>query len=100
MSAILRATSVKALRGGKYAQGQGRLRYDDKFCCLGVLCDIREPLNWDEKKRIHGAASALNLPGHIRTNVGLSNEDTRMLADMNDCGDSFEQIATWIEKTL
>ncbi len=31
---------IKALESGKYKQGKNRLRTDDKFCCLGVLCDI------------------------------------------------------------
>ncbi len=31
---------VQALRSGKYTQGHGYLMRDDKFCCLGVLCDL------------------------------------------------------------
>lgn len=31
---------VEALRSGKYEQGQGRLDYEGKQCCLGVLCKI------------------------------------------------------------
>ena len=31
---------VTALRSGEYAQGNGHLRKDDEYCCLGVLCDI------------------------------------------------------------
>lgn len=32
---------LTALRSGEYTQGKGRLRsLDDKFCCLGVLCDL------------------------------------------------------------
>lgn len=34
---------VDALRSGKYEQGKYKLRTeDDKFCCLGVLCDLAE----------------------------------------------------------
>lgn len=34
---------VAALRSGNYRQGKGKLRtHDDRFCCLGVLCDIAE----------------------------------------------------------
>mgnify|MGYP001002175607 CR=1 FL=1 len=29
-----------SLRGGKYKQGQNKLRMDDKYCCLGVLCEL------------------------------------------------------------
>lgn len=32
---------VKALRSGKYKQGQvGRLKSESGYCCLGVLCEI------------------------------------------------------------
>lgn len=31
---------VKALRSGKYKQGQGALNRDGEFCCLGVLCEV------------------------------------------------------------
>lgn len=32
---------VAALRSGDYKQGTGALRNaDNKFCCLGVLCDL------------------------------------------------------------
>lgn len=31
---------VAALRSGKYEQGRSALRCGDKFCCLGVLCDL------------------------------------------------------------
>ena len=41
---------VKALRSGKYTQGQDCLRgKDDKFCCLGVLCDLTSRKKWDEE---------------------------------------------------
>jgi len=31
---------VAALESGEYKQGRGRLRKKDRFCCLGVLCDL------------------------------------------------------------
>jgi len=32
---------IEALRSGKYKQGKQILRsIDDKYCCLGVLCDV------------------------------------------------------------
>ena len=31
---------VDALRSGGYAQGIGSLKFDGKFCCLGVACDL------------------------------------------------------------
>ena len=34
---------VKALRSGKYKQGNGRLETEDGFCCLGVACKVFIP---------------------------------------------------------
>ena len=31
---------VAALRSGKYKQGKGALSTEDRFCCLGVACEI------------------------------------------------------------
>src|SRR5438093_9628733 len=31
---------ISALESGQYDQGSGALHVDDKFCCLGVLCDL------------------------------------------------------------
>jgi hypothetical protein len=31
---------VDALRSGDYEQGRSQLRFADKFCCLGVACDV------------------------------------------------------------
>lgn len=36
----LKAEWVAALRSGKYEQGTSFLNRDNKFCCLGVLCDL------------------------------------------------------------
>lgn len=37
----VKALWLEALRSGKYEQGNSVLRTgDDKYCCLGVLCDI------------------------------------------------------------
>lgn len=31
---------IAALRSGKYEQGHGVLKSGDKFCCLGVACEL------------------------------------------------------------
>lgn len=31
---------MKALRSGEYKQTKGRLKTEEGFCCLGVLCDL------------------------------------------------------------
>ena len=39
---------IEALNSGKYTQAMGRLHIasDDKYCCLGVACEIAELGNW------------------------------------------------------
>lgn len=37
-----RAKWVEALRSGEYKQGDTYLKMLDKYCCLGVLCDVYE----------------------------------------------------------
>jgi hypothetical protein len=37
---------VAALRSGKYKQGDGFLRSEKGFCCLGVACDLAAPEKW------------------------------------------------------
>lgn len=31
---------IKALRSREYEQGFGKLKNGNKYCCLGVLCEI------------------------------------------------------------
>ena len=40
MNAEVKAKWLKALRSGKYKQGQDYLYADGKMCCLGVACDL------------------------------------------------------------
>ena len=48
---------IEALKSGEYQQGYEALRYNNKFCCLGVLTDLyikEHGLQW------HKAATDLN----------------------------------------
>lgn len=100
---------VRALRSGKYEQGTtGYLMTTksgaDRFCCLGILCDIMgadidtdtDHLLDATQSRVVGMRSAngeLNRPYKVKGGgVG------RSLDVLNDCGLSFKQIARIIEK--
>ena len=107
---------LDALRSGEYKQGQKALRTDDNFCCLGVLCDLHRKnslceLNWLNfgKKNINSlqryAGKEVSLPDivinwselnlhHIQNNI------LDKLADKNDSGSTFEEIAEIIEAEL
>ena len=104
-----------ALRSGEYMQGPGRLRQDDKFCCLGVACEISGLGTWDKAGyyRIkpmtgHGGVMVEDqvLPTAVRDWLGFEsscanfeggpNNGNSLLA-FNDRGDSFVSIAATIE---
>jgi len=102
---------LAALRSGEYKQGRQRLRTDDEFCCLGVLCDLAVKA---------GAVDGFDdggwyLPDDVATWAGLEDagsgvriDENWALIDHNDGNDgppplkakSFKQIANLIEKRL
>jgi len=109
---------LKALRSNDYAQGKNGLRdVDDKFCCLGVLCDLyfeEKGLEWadeitgdDRFYRIPGWGSDF-LPKFVQEWAGMktndgelsSNEGVTTLSSMNDDGHSFGTIAEMIEENM
>lgn len=109
---------VKELRSGKWEQGTRYLCKDQKYCCLGVLCEIalREGVDIlkkaknvdDELYYVYGKDRAISiLPGEvmnwaeIATFVGNytgSYTDELSLTEQNDSGKTFEEIAEVIEK--
>lgn len=40
MNPRIRDMWAEALESGEYCQGNGRLRFNKKHCCLGVLTDL------------------------------------------------------------
>lgn len=106
---------AKALRSGKYAQGRSRLRSEDnKFCCLGVLCNIHAQEHPKIAAKERFASLYLGASAYLPTRVGrwagmntnTGNLKSGMLkfdsgvysdlADANDSGVTFKQIANWI----
>ncbi len=100
---------VKALRSGGYKQGRDRLvDNDDKFCCLGVLCNIAPDslgLDWkyiEDTWTIGG--NDIELPLVVRVWAGMNSSEGHLdhdmsnLSDLNDDGKSFIDIANHIEK--
>ncbi len=111
MNPELKEKWVAALESGDYAQGQSYLQNNNKFCCLGVLCDVMAPEDWhtpsDEGISCHEyGAGFLNERG--LNAAGLTFWDQSWLADLNDqvtdmTGEhlyTFEDIAERIQKDL
>ena len=100
---------LKALRSGKYEQGTNCLRTrDDKYCCLGVYCEV-VGLEWDEHPQgdrytVCGCSSMIPSEHHhqfARSDSGNhSSYCCTLLAEMNDNGTPFNEIADWIEEKL
>lgn len=101
---------VRALRSGEYKQTTGCLRSSqDGYCCLGVLCDIYSKelgIPWERGKvRFYQfLGCATSLPTEVtewagRANVGFSFRNG-YLAELNDNGRTFEEIADVIEAKL
>lgn len=96
---------VRALRSGEYKQGGGVLRSGDRFCCLGVLCDIVDPEGWAElaltHRQRHRGELVFPRP-ELRGDVGIGSLAVLcILSDMNDVDcKSFQEIADYIEEEL
>jgi len=90
---------VAALRSGEYKQGFRRLYdYDDNsYCCVGVahsLCGVSQRI------LVH-RYNLLVLPDHESKEVNdLGISQLRVLANMNDRGKTFSEIADYIEQNL
>lgn len=122
---------LTALRSYKYAQGVGFLKRSSYFCCLGVLCDLKDSSIWTVPPKLENSFATASdrasewgtsreytfLPLQVQMWSGLDRQGTlntpievqptmygqivrtaRSLADLNDFGYSFEQIAQVIEE--
>lgn len=115
MNPEVKAKWVAALRSGEYQQGTGALKSDDKYCCLGVLCDIfakETGKDWTALKdspvmEFDGATglppNAVSEWAGLQTMNPIVLEGTiaTTLSNMNDgLGASFQTIARLIEEQL
>ena len=110
------------LRSGKYKQGAAYLKYENCYCCLGVLCEISNISNFEETSfedvdRIDADeyfGCNTELPNEVMEWSGMRNEvgdflDVAIKSELrlnkytsltaaNDSGVSFLEIADFIEK--
>lgn len=109
---------IAALRSGKYKRGIGQLRDENnKFCCLGVLCNIHAQehpkIAAQQENSIEYMYHMSYLPPQVQNWAGMKTEDgmvpeklgvringTKLedLASMNDYNMSFNKLANFIEK--
>lgn len=104
---------VKALRSGEYKQGTKRLRgvrgdTREQFCCLGVLCNLHAQAHpeYAKKQKYKGTyGNGTELPPKVvlewaglGSEIGYIDELDESLAELNDTGASFSEIADIIQK--
>lgn len=117
MKRELKEKWLAALRGEQYQQGRGTLRSFDRFCCLGVLCDVIDPSRWASEYAPGGLYAYREeddthwesvVPPNLREKIGLEFHACSQLASMNDGIGSewygkpqnFKQIADHIEQQI
>ncbi|WP_024516788.1 hypothetical protein [Bradyrhizobium sp. Tv2a-2] len=107
MDAELKAKWVKALRSGKYQQARGQLKDGDRYCCLGVLCDIAGRGEFETRDRLgdsfvyNGDRTQGTLPEQLSVEIELSPIAESTCWKMNDQRFlTFPEIADWIEENL
>jgi hypothetical protein len=106
MDAELRNKWLEALRSGAYSQSAGSLRKEGGYCCLGVLCDVSSLGSWEEHPGydfgyiVDDCTERGLLSFHILGVLGFTNKFQLILAQMNDDGLSFNEIADYIEEQL
>ena len=106
MDQKLKERWLEALASGRYKKGIKTMRrYDDTFCCLGVLADINDPDCWTFRKSSStdeedkwgiehfkdGYCQAL-LPDDLAEELGLNDTIQWALANLNDASMTFEPV--------
>jgi hypothetical protein len=89
----VKARWLEALRSGQYKQGHDALEYQGRYCCLGVLNAVCPQIPRDPGDDEY-------LDEVIAESFGLTADQQRTLASINDDGREFTYIADYIEKHL
>ncbi|GAB3326237.1 hypothetical protein GCM10027299_25370 [Larkinella ripae] len=106
MNAEIKTKWLAALRSGEYQQAQCALRVvnlkgEYQHCCLGVLADLIDPKAWqimNSRKAYKHGVDGISYPSQkVLEKADLAYDNASELADMNDCGQTFLEIADYIE---
>ena len=98
---------VKALKSGKYKQGKQYLRKGDKYCCLGVLCDlylIDNDKKWEPEPLYDRGYMCEegygNLPPEVMEWAGLPDATSvsdQVVMHHREEGDTYDEVITLVE---
>src|SRR5262245_39316984 len=104
MNPEVKALWLKALRSGKYQQTREKLRDENGYCCLGVLCDLYAKTHFNRWRKQQAWADDIHytllkedgeLPYQVKEWAGLPASDPAVtstegaadtLAHLNDNG--------------
>lgn len=109
MNKKIKARWLRALRSGKYRQGQKRLRNTNgTMCCLGVLCDVFDKTKWEKPSEndwidwTYDGGNETCLPYHVRSKAGLSDEAQVDLMSLNDDHrpNAYRRVIAYIKENL
>lgn len=110
VSAEIKEPWLAALRSGEFKQAQGSLVRGLRdgqgnptgqlgYCCLGVLCVA---MGWELRDEIGGAFTGISSgPPQLigpYNDSGLTDDNRAYLAQLNDSGRTFAEIADVIER--
>ena len=110
---FIRDEWIPALRSGEFEQGIGYLNYDNKYCCLGVACEIlsrkgmvnKQRTPYYENKLVTYDGEGTSLPEKIAEFIGIDidgrMEDAAGLNVLNDRYlENFTKIADILEQAI
>jgi hypothetical protein len=107
---------LTALRSGEYGKTTGKLCQDNKYCCLGVLCEIQQRPKENNKESIfpnsflfddssnylskeNDLFEILSSDGRFRGfSIKVGSSNFQSLAKINDGMDSFDEVIEVIEQ--
>ena len=116
MNSQIKQQWVTALRSGEYTQTRWNLQTEQGYCCLGVLCDLYAK-ETGTKWKVHTTEDdepftyysfddcGSCLPDSVEKWAGLAMPNPHVkgessLAELNDGGSTFTEIAQLIEENL
>ena len=114
MDRKVKETWIKALKSGEFKQGKGYLESDGKYCALGILSllslvegqctyNLVDGLGRFDNKRFTLSYNTLNWAGmdleDFKIDVIYEGESTT-IADLNDRGLNFKELARIIDRNL